>query len=73
MKYVTYITKVIAAGTLALVLAVGLVGQSLAASDPIKLVMVGAWPPKVSSAADIGIKYLKTVNEMAGGRLVIEF
>ena len=73
MKYVTSITKVTAAGTLAFVLAVGLVGQSLAASDPIKLVMVGAWPPKVSSAADIGIKYLKTVNEMAGGRLVIEF
>jgi TRAP-type C4-dicarboxylate transport system substrate-binding protein len=55
-----------------LALLIGFTGQSQAA-DPIKLVMVGAWPPKVSSAADIGIKYLETVNEMAEGRLVIEF
>ena len=47
--------------------------SAVLAADPIKLVMVGSWPPKVSSAADIGIKYLETVNELSGGKLVIEF
>lgn len=60
------------AATAILLLGPSLVGAALAA-DPIKLVMVGSWPPKVSSAADIGIKYMDTVNEMAGGKLVIEF
>ena len=62
--------KTVAAG--AVLLIAGLGGQSYAA-DPIKLVMVGSWPPGVSSAADIGIKYKDTVNELADGRLVIEF
>ncbi len=73
MKYVTRALKVVAAGIVVLVLAINVSGQAGAASDPIKLVMVGSWPPKVSSAADIGIKFMDTVNELAGGRLVIEF
>ena len=43
------------------------------AANHITLVMVGAWPPKVSSAADIGIKFIDTVNQLSGGRLVIEY
>ena len=35
--------------------------------------MVGSWPPKVSSAADIGIKYLETVNKLAKGEIEIAF
>lgn len=58
------------AGGLALALASG--GPARAA-DPIKLVMVGAWPPGVSSAADIGIHFKDEVNRLAEGRLVIEF
>ena len=70
MRYVTHVSKLVSAA--AIVLAIAATGQSHAA-DPIKLVMVGAWPPKISSAADIGIKFKDTVNELAGGRLVIEF
>ena len=70
MRYFTRIFKLIF--TTAAVLAITATGQSYAA-DPIKLVMVGAWPPGVSSAADIGIKYKDTVNQLSAGRLVIEF
>ena len=44
-----------------------------AQSAPIKLVMVGAWKPGVSAAADIGIKYLETVNKLSGGKIQITF
>jgi len=50
-----------------------LLGAAAHAADPIKLTMVGAWPPKVSPAADLGIKFKDTVNELAEGKLVIEF
>ncbi len=71
MRFSKRSLMLLAAG--AVILLTGVTGQSHAASDPIKLVMVGAWPPGVSSAADIGIKYKDTVNELSGGRLVIEF
>ena len=44
-----------------------------AQSAPIKLVMVGAWKPGVSAAADIGIKYMETVNKLSGGKIQIKF
>lgn len=44
-----------------------------AAADPIELTMVGAWPPKVSSAADVGIRFIEEVNRRAAGKLVIKF
>lgn len=71
MRYFKDALNLVAAGVV--VLLTGFASQGHAASDPIKLVMVGAWPPGISSAADIGIKYIKTVNELSGGRLVIEF
>ena len=43
------------------------------AAQPIKLVMVGSWPPRISSAADIGIRFIEEVNRRAKGKLVIEF
>ena len=46
---------------------------SRAASEPITLTMVGAWPPGVSPAADIGIRFKDEVNRLAEGKLVIEF
>ena len=46
---------------------------SPAASEPIELTMVGAWPPGVSPAADIGIRFKDEVNRLAEGKLVIEF
>lgn len=72
MKYLTRITSLLAVLSLA-VTAVTMTTFQARAADPIKLVMVGAWPPKVSSAADIGIKFLETVNQLSGGRLIIEF
>jgi len=44
-----------------------------AQSAPIKLVMVGAWKPGVSPAADIGIKFKDTVNKLSGGKIEITF
>lgn len=35
--------------------------------------MVGAWKPGVSPAADMGIKFKDTVNELSKGKLVINF
>ena len=37
------------------------------------LTMVGAWKPGVSPAADMGIKFKDTVNELSKGKLVINF
>ena len=71
MKYARRITNWAGTGLLALaVMAVGGAGLSAA---PTKLTMVGSWPPKVSSAADIGIKYLDTVNKMGKGTVEITF
>ena len=44
-----------------------------AAAQPVKLTMVGAWAPKVSPAADMGIRFRDEVNRLAGGRLVIDY
>ncbi len=70
-------------GTLANVVALSgalLMFGSLVANDvraqspaPITLTMVGAWKPGSSPAADIGIKFKDTVNQMSGGKVVINF
>jgi len=44
-----------------------------ARAQQVKLTMVGAWAPKVSPAADIGIRFRDEVNRLAGGKLVIEY
>lgn len=49
------------------------ISKWVSADEPIKLTMVGAWPPGVSSAADVGIRFIEEVNRRADGRLVIEF
>jgi TRAP-type C4-dicarboxylate transport system substrate-binding protein len=46
---------------------------SAAFADPIVLNMVGAWPPKISSAADVGIRFIEEVNKRAEGKLIIKF
>ena len=43
------------------------------ASAQMKLNMVGSWPPGVSSAADVGIRYMEEVNRRANGKVVINF
>ncbi len=43
------------------------------ATSPIRLTMVGSWKPGVSPAADIGIKFKDTVNQLSGGKIVIDF
>ena len=43
------------------------------ASAQVKLNMVGSWPPGVSSAADVGIRYMEEVNRRAKGKVVINF
>ena len=43
------------------------------ASGQMKLNMVGSWPPGVSSAADVGIRYMEEVNRRANGKVVINF
>ena len=43
------------------------------ASAQVKLNMVGSWPPGVSSAADVGIRYMEEVNRRANGKVVINF
>ena len=71
MKYAKRIAGAIGTGLLALaIVAVG--GAELRAA-PTKLTMVGSWPPKVSSAADIGIKYLDTVNKLGKRKVEITF
>jgi len=44
-----------------------------AQSSPVRLSMVGAWKPGTSPAADMGIKFKDTVNQLSGGKLVIDF
>lgn len=56
-----------------LTLTFGGAGPSPAAAEPVTLTMVGAWPPGVSPAADIGIHFKDAVNRLAEGKLVIEF
>lgn len=72
MKNVSRILKFTASGVLAAAMLTGAGGAGRAA-EAIKLTMVGSWPPKVSSAADMGIKFMDTVNEAARGKLVITF
>ena len=62
-----------AVGTGFLALAIVAVGGGGLHAAPAKLTMVGSWPPKVSSAADIGIKYLETVNKIGKGKVEITF
>ncbi|MDC0038518.1 TRAP transporter substrate-binding protein DctP [Gammaproteobacteria bacterium] len=45
----------------------------IAFAGPITLNMVGAWPPKISAAADVGIRFIEEVNKRAEGKLVIKF
>lgn len=62
-----------ALATMGLLLAGAAIIADAEAQSPVKLTMVGAWKPKVSPAADIGIKFKDTVNELSGGKVVIEF
>jgi TRAP-type C4-dicarboxylate transport system substrate-binding protein len=61
------------AALLTLTLTFGGTGPSPASAEPVTLTMVGAWPPGVSPAADIGIHFKDGVNRLAEGKLVIEF
>jgi TRAP-type transport system periplasmic protein len=69
--------KVFFNATLSAIVTVGLLAAgtvtNVHAQSPIKLTMVGAWKPKVSPAADMGIKFKDFVNELSGGKVVIEF
>jgi TRAP-type C4-dicarboxylate transport system substrate-binding protein len=47
--------------------------MSVASAEGIVLNMVGAWPPKISSAADVGIRFIEEVNKRAKGKLTINF
>ncbi len=47
--------------------------RAQSASGQSRLTMVGAWKPGVSPAADMGIKFKDTVNQMSGGKIVIDF
>ena len=69
MKFVERMLGVtaIAAASLAMTVAIA------EAAGPAKMTMVGSWPPKVSSAADMGIKWMETVNRLAEGKLHITF
>ena len=71
MKYATRASGAIGTGLLALAIVAG--GGAELRAAPVKLTMVGSWPPKVSSAADIGIKYLDTVNKLGAGKVEITF
>jgi TRAP-type transport system periplasmic protein len=48
-------------------------GNASAQTAPVKLTMVGAWKPGTSPAADMGIKFKDTVNQISGGKVVIDF
>lgn len=61
------------AGLLALAAAIAPTSAPHAAEDPVKLTMIGAWPPGVSSAADVGIRFKEVAERLADGRLQIEF
>jgi TRAP-type C4-dicarboxylate transport system substrate-binding protein len=56
-----------------LALALGAAWPEPAVAQAVKLTMVGAWAPKVSAAADMGMRFRDEVNRLAGGKLVIEF
>ena len=71
MKYATRASGAIGTGLLALAIVAG--GGAELRAAPVKLTMVGSWPPKVSSAADIGIKYMDTVNTLGKGKVEIAF
>ena len=73
MKDILRLARGMAFGLLACLLAAHGGAHSAAAADPVKQTMVGSWPPKVSSAADIGIKFMDTVNKLAVGKLAITF
>jgi len=71
--------KALYSATLSAVLTFGFLAADAAtladvkAQSPVKLTMVGAWKPKASPAADMGIKFKDFVNELSGGKVVIEF
>lgn len=67
---ISKVLNVAGAGLLAMLLSFA---AGTVAAQTIKLTMVGAWPPGVSSAADVGIRFIEEVNRRANGRLVIEF
>jgi len=69
MKKITQVLTLFLCVTFALVTATFATSHS----KPTTLVMVGAWPPKISAAADIGIKFNETVKQLSGGKLIIEF
>lgn len=61
------------AALLSLALTVGGPAPSPAAAEPVTLTMVGAWPPGVSPAADIGIHFKDVVDRLGEGKVTIEF
>ena len=65
MRNITRTVKCTAWGLLAAAMMFGAGGDSRA--EPVKMTMVGSWPPKVWSAADMGIKLMETVNVLARG------
>lgn len=73
MKTGTRRLDIACAAALSLLLTLGAADRSGAAAEPVTLTMVGAWPPGVSPAADIGIHFQEVVNRLAEGKLVIEF
>jgi TRAP-type C4-dicarboxylate transport system substrate-binding protein len=50
-----------------------MLADAAAQSAPTRLSMVGAWKPGVSPAADMGIKFKDTVNQLSGGKVIIDF
>ena len=50
-----------------------MLSTGIALAGPITLNMVGAWPPKISAAADVGIRFIEEVNKRAEGKLGIKF
>jgi TRAP-type C4-dicarboxylate transport system substrate-binding protein len=62
------------AGAVVALAALGILTADVKAqSAPVTLTMVGAWKPGSSPAADLGIKFKDTVNQLSGGRVVINF
>jgi TRAP-type C4-dicarboxylate transport system substrate-binding protein len=62
------------AGAVVALAALGILTADVKAqSAPVTLTMVGAWKPGSSPAADLGIKFKDTVNQLSGGKVVINF
>jgi TRAP-type C4-dicarboxylate transport system substrate-binding protein len=62
------------AGAVVALAALGILSADVKAqSAPVTLTMVGAWKPGSSPAADLGIKFKDTVNQLSGGKVVINF